>query len=66
MAWGLDSGYRRECVCRGSQGRTLASHDSVVWFGDFNYRIDMENAACRRCCAGKVWRPTVAWMLPFG
>ncbi|EDQ85859.1 uncharacterized protein MONBRDRAFT_28797 [Monosiga brevicollis MX1] len=35
------------------KGRVLDSHSAVFWFGDFNYRIDLENLECRQACADK-------------
>ncbi|KAI9149699.1 Inositol-1,4,5-trisphosphate 5-phosphatase 1 [Blastocladiella emersonii ATCC 22665] len=33
------------------RGRSIPDHDHIVWFGDFNYRVDMENEAVRRLVA---------------
>lgn len=29
------------------RGKTLSDYDQIVWFGDFNYRIDLDNASVR-------------------
>ncbi|KAF9938956.1 inositol polyphosphate 5-phosphatase [Mortierella alpina] len=30
-----------------ARGRTISSHDIILWCGDFNYRVDMENDQIR-------------------
>eukprot|EP00049_Salpingoeca_infusionum_P012763 m.236825 g.236825 ORF g.236825 m.236825 type:complete len:1264 (+) comp15265_c0_seq2:330-4121(+) len=37
------------------RGRTLGSHDYVLWFGDFNYRIELANDKCREWCGLEMW-----------
>ncbi|ORZ37538.1 Endonuclease/exonuclease/phosphatase [Catenaria anguillulae PL171] len=33
------------------RGRSIADHDHIVWFGDFNYRVDLDNEAVRSLVA---------------
>ncbi|CAJ0928820.1 unnamed protein product, partial [Mesorhabditis belari] len=35
------------------QGRDIASHDVIFWFGDFNYRISMGREDVKRAIAGR-------------
>lgn len=34
-----------------ARGKTIGSHDHVIWLGDFNYRIDLTNDAVRSMVA---------------
>lgn len=34
-----------------ARGKTISSHDHVIWLGDFNYRIDLTNDAVRSMVA---------------
>ena len=35
------------------RGRTVPDHDHFVFFGDFNFRVDMENDAVRTLLFGQ-------------
>ena len=38
---------------RFQRNRTIDDHDSVIWLGDFNYRIGLDNERVRKCIAAR-------------
>lgn len=47
------------------QGLQLEAHDNIVWFGDLNYRIDLENEQCRQLCEEQVSISLFSLHVPF-
>ncbi|KAJ3575821.1 hypothetical protein NP233_g830 [Leucocoprinus birnbaumii] len=45
---------------RFQKGKTIASHDNVIWLADTNYRIDLDNAAVRSYAEADDFDPLVA------